>query len=48
MPSPGMWRYIYLVRTVVSEDSATSFCRVERIIELGTILAIASKLLENW
>jgi hypothetical protein len=38
----GMLRRVALVRTDVSEELSTSFIRVPRIGELGTMLVIAS------
>jgi hypothetical protein len=42
MASSGMIRRVALVRTDVSEELSTSFIRVTRIAELGTILAVTS------
>jgi hypothetical protein len=42
MPSSGMLRRVFLVRTDVSEERSTSIIRVTRIGELGTTLAVTS------
>jgi hypothetical protein len=42
MPSSGMFRRVFLVRTDVSEERIASIIRVTRIAELGTTLAITS------
>jgi hypothetical protein len=42
MVSSGMLRRVVLVRTDVSEERSTSFIRVTRIGELGTMLALTS------
>jgi phospholipid N-methyltransferase len=42
MASSGMLRHVALVRTDVSEELSTSFIRVTRISELGTMLAVTS------
>jgi hypothetical protein len=42
MASSGMLRRVALVRTDVSEELSTSFIRVTRIGELGTMLAVTS------
>jgi hypothetical protein len=44
MASSGMLRHVALVRTDVSEELTASFIRVTRIGELGTTLAVTSKL----
>jgi hypothetical protein len=44
MASSGMLRRMVLVRNVVSEELRASFIRVTRIGELGTTLAVTSKL----
>jgi hypothetical protein len=44
MASSGMLRRVVLVRTDVSEELGISFIRVKRIGELGTTLAVTSKL----
>jgi hypothetical protein len=44
MASSGMLHRVALVRTVVSEELSASFIRVTRIGELGTTLAVTSKL----
>jgi hypothetical protein len=46
MVSSGMLR-VALVRTHVSEELSASFIRVTRIDELGTTLAVTSKLLRK-
>jgi hypothetical protein len=43
--SSGMLRRVLLVRTGVSEELSASVIRVTRIGELGTTLAVTSKLL---
>jgi hypothetical protein len=42
--STGMLRRVAIVRTDVSEELSSSFIRVTRIGELGTTLAVTSKL----
>jgi hypothetical protein len=42
MMSSGMLRRVALVRTDVSKESSSSFIRVTRIGELGTMLAVPS------
>jgi hypothetical protein len=42
MPSSGTLRRVALVRANVSEELSTSFIRVTRIGELGTVLAVTS------
>jgi hypothetical protein len=42
MASSGMLRHVALVRTDVSEELSTSFVRVTRIGELGTMRAVTS------
>jgi hypothetical protein len=42
MASSGMLRRVALVRTDVSEELTTSFIRVSRIGELGTMLTVTS------
>jgi hypothetical protein len=42
MASSGMLRRVALVRTDVSKELSTSFTRVTRIGELGTMLAVTS------
>jgi hypothetical protein len=42
MMSSGMLRRVDLVRTDISEELSTSFIRVTRIGELGTMLAVTS------
>jgi hypothetical protein len=42
IPSSGIWRYVTLVRTDVSEELSTSIIRVTRIGELGTTFAVTS------
>jgi hypothetical protein len=44
MPSSGMSRRVALVRTDVSEELSASIIIVTRIGELGTTLAVTSKL----
>jgi hypothetical protein len=43
MVSSGMLRRMVIVRTDVSEERSASFIRVIRIGELGTTLALTSK-----
>jgi hypothetical protein len=45
MAYSGMLRGVALVRTDVSEELSTSFIRVTRIGELGTMLAVSSSVL---
>jgi hypothetical protein len=47
MPSSGMLRRVALVRTDVSEKRSASIIKVTRIGELGTTLAVTSKLRRN-
>jgi hypothetical protein len=42
MASSGMLRHVALLGTDVSEELSTSFIRVTRISELGTMLAVTS------
>jgi hypothetical protein len=42
MASSGMLRRVALVRTDISEELNTSFIRVTRIGDLGTMLAVTS------
>jgi hypothetical protein len=42
MVSSGMLHHVPLVTTDVSEELSTSFIRVTRIGELGTMLAVTS------
>jgi hypothetical protein len=44
MPFSEIWHCVDLVRTEVSEESITSFFRVERFDELGTTLTLTIKL----
>jgi hypothetical protein len=44
MASYRMLRRVALVRTDVSEEPSVSIIRVTRIVELGTTLAVTSKL----
>jgi hypothetical protein len=44
MASTGMLRRVTLVRTDVSEEHSTSFIRVTRIGELGTLAVISNRL----
>jgi hypothetical protein len=44
MPSSGMWLRVGLVRTDVAEEHVASSIRMERIRELGTTLAVTSRL----
>jgi hypothetical protein len=44
MASSGMLRHVAFVRTDVSEELSASFIRVTRIDEVGTTLAVTSKL----
>jgi hypothetical protein len=44
MVSSGMLRHVALVRTDILEELSASFIRVTRIGELGTTLAVTSKL----
>jgi hypothetical protein len=44
MTSSGMLRLVALVRTDVSEELSAFFIKVTRIGELGTTLAVTSKL----
>jgi hypothetical protein len=48
MASSGMLRRVALVRTDVSEELSSSFIRVTRIGELGTVLAITSMLRRKY
>jgi hypothetical protein len=45
MSSSGMLRHVALVRTGVLEELSASFIRVTRISELGTTLAVTSRIL---
>jgi hypothetical protein len=47
MPSSGMLRRVALVRTDVSKEIGVFIIRVTRIGELGTTLAVTSKLRRN-
>jgi hypothetical protein len=44
MPSSGMWHQVGLVKIDISEKRIASVVRVEIISELGTTLAVTSKL----